>query len=550
MKRTIYKLCSAAAVALAIPLLACGGPVGEEPTAAAAGATGPRHGGTLVVGLIADIGSVNVYATLSTTPTQEAITLMFLRLMEEQPDYQEHPPTLKPQLAESWEFSPDRKILTVHLREDILWSDGVPVTAEDVRFTWQAQTHPAVIWDSAYYKDGIDDVEVVDPHTVRFHFNRVSANQLFWVNEGEIIPQHAWSQLPFEQWRENSDWFLEHLVVSGPYIVTSWTPQQEIVLARNERYYQAGLPYIDRVVIRVVPDRSSLLTQALAGDLDVVTGLALSDVQRVERAPHLKLVSHWGRGQVFVAWNTRHPFFSETAVRQALTMAIDRTAIIEAIYGEEYGRLPIAPVLTDVWALNDELEQWPYDPEEAQRILAAHGWTDSDGDGILDRDGKPFSFDLLTNVGNQQRIDATVMIQGQLRRVGIDARPRTEAFNPLMERANRHEFEAILMRWGVPTDLDLTYAYHSASIASGFNVFSYSNPEVDRLLERVQTVPDFRGFKEHLEGVQALIHRDQPMTLLWESKDLGTINRRVHYQEPNVLRWLWHLWEWWLEPAA
>jgi len=510
----------------------------------------PRDGGTLVVGFIADLSSVNPYATLSTSVPQEVASLMFLQLMEEQPDFSNGPPTMLPQLAQRWEYSEDRKSVTFHLREDVVWSDGVPVTAEDVRFTWQAQIHPAVAWDSAYYKESIQDVEVVDEHTVRFHVERDAVHLLLWINEGEIIPKHAWSQLPFEEWTHDSEWFLDHLVVDGPYRVTGWTPQQEIVLERNPSYFEQGRPRIDRVVIRVAADRSSLLNQILAGGLDLVYGLSVSDVPRIEGSDRLRLLAHWGRGHVFIAWNLRNPLFSDVRVRQALTMAIDRQAIVETTYGK-YARVANSPVLSYVWAYNSDLKFISYDPEHARQLLAEAGFRDSDGDGILDRDGQPFRFELATNVGNQQRADATIFIQEQLRRVGIDARPRYVAFNPLMERTNQGDFEAVIMRWSMPTDLDMTFAYHSSSIGEGSNVFGYSNPELDALLVKAQQAPDAATLKGYLWQIQAIIQRDQPMTYLYEPQDLTACSRRVHFadQPPNVLRRLWHAWDWWLSPA-
>lgn len=540
---------AAAGLLLLLGTTACGG--GREVTDGprAGGEAGPSRGGTLVAGMIADMESINVYAVPSNAVTQEVVSLLYLRLVEERPDSQQHPPTIKPALAERWELSPDRRSLTFHLREDATWSDGVPVTAEDVRFSWQAQTHPDVLWDSAYFKEGITDVEVLDPHTVRFHFNRVSAQELLNVNEGEIIPKHAWSRLPFEEWRQRSDWFMEAPVVSGPYTLESWTPQQEIVLRRNERFHQEGKPYIDRIIMRVVADRSTLMTQALTGELDHVFGITLSDAERVEAAPNLRLISFWGRGTVFIAWNLTHPLFAETPVRQALTLAMDRQRIVDTIYGS-WGRLAVSPVISDYWAFNQEIEPWPYDPDRAREILEAQGWVDRDGDGIREKDGRPFSFELATNTGNQQRLDAAVMIQEQLRQVGVEARVRTMAFNPLMARATRHEFEAILMKWSMPTDLDLSFAFHTEAIGRADNVFSYSNPEVDRLLEAAKTVSEMEAMRPYLDPIQEIIHRDQPMTFLWESKDLGVASRRLHFgdEPPNILRRFWHAWEWWLEP--
>ena len=183
---------------------------GDDGTATAptpAAAADPRRGGTVVIGWSAAPTGVNELITQGTAVTTEVVRQLLPQLLEEQPDFEEHPPTFRPLLASSYEWSPDRRTITFHLREDAVWSDGVPVTADDVRFTWQAHSHPDVAWDSAYMKEHIKDVEVVDPKTARFHFDKVYAKQLQDVNEGGILPKHAWEKLPFSRWRDNADWF-------------------------------------------------------------------------------------------------------------------------------------------------------------------------------------------------------------------------------------------------------------------------------------------------------------------------------------------------------
>ncbi len=187
------------------------------PSASEKTPAGPRRGGTVVTGWTAEPRRGQRLILPASQMNSEVQYRMFLHLVEEQPDFQDHPPTFKPLLAKSYEWSADHKILTFRLREDVVWSDGVPVTAEDVRWTWQAQIHPDVAWEGADSKRWITDVEVVDPHTVRFHFERAYAKQLLDANECPILPKHAWEKLPFSQWRQNNDWFRQHLVVDGPF---------------------------------------------------------------------------------------------------------------------------------------------------------------------------------------------------------------------------------------------------------------------------------------------------------------------------------------------
>jgi len=549
-KRKVLRASSLALLVGGLLLAGCKG--GEERSAASSSAAEPatpRRGGTVVLGWTGEPSGVNELTDPSSLPTLELLFRLYLHLLEEQPDYEVHPPTLAPQLAKSYEWSDGHKTLTFHLREDAMWSDGVPVTAEDVRWTWQAQVNPDVAWDSFDAKRWITDVEVVDPHTVRMRFSRVYAKQLLDANEGVILPKHAWEKLPFSQWRQNSEWFKAHLVVDGPFTVSSWVHQQQIVMQRNDRYYEKGLPYLDRAVMRIVPDQASAFAQLLNGELDFVPQIAPSDVPRVKANPRLQLIEYWFNLYVTVVWNNERPLFSDPEVRQALTMAIDRQTIVDTVLGP-FGRVATSPITSLVWAHDKSIKPWPYDPAKATAILAAKGWKDTDGDGVLDRQGKPFAFDLITNTGNQLRSDATVMIQEQLKKVGIRVTPRQLEWNTMISSILGGSFDAAMMGYSLDTSLDMTTNFHSRAIAEGGNNPRYRNPEMDRLLETAASQPEILAERPYLDRIQQILHRDQPMTLLWESKRLTAVNKRVRNVKPTVAASLFNLKEWWIKPEG
>ncbi|HEX9940595.1 MAG TPA: ABC transporter substrate-binding protein [Thermoanaerobaculia bacterium] len=523
----------------------------EEPAGpAAAPASGPRRGGTVVTGWISEPGGVNYLILPNSQHTNEMLFRVFLHLIEEQPDFQDHPPTFAPQLATSWEWSPDHKTLTFHLRDDVVWTDGVPVTAEDVRWTWQAQINRDVAWELADSKQWITDVEVVGPHTVRYHYSRVYAKQLLDANEGAIVPKHAWERLPFSQWRQNGDWFKQHRVANGPFTIASWKPQQQIVLQRNDRYYEKGLPRLDRVVLRQIPDQAAGLTQLLNGELDFVTQIAPSDVPRVQANPRLEMIAYWFNLYVFIGWNNDRPLFKDPEVRRALTLAIDRKTIVDTLLGP-YGRVASSPILTTVWAHDRSIQPWPYDPAAARRILAAKGWKDTNGDGVLDKGGKPFAFELISNAGNQLRTDATVMIQDQLKKVGVRATPRQIEFNTLIDQTMAGNFDAAILGYSMDTSLDLRSTFHSEAMdENGNNTARYSNPEVDRLIELAASQPDMLSEKPYLDRIQQILHREQPFTFLWESQRLTAANKRVRNVKPTMVASFFNLKEWWIEPEG
>jgi peptide/nickel transport system substrate-binding protein len=543
---------------LLLPLLAavllagCGRREDEHP-AAATGSGTPRRGGSITTAVIAEPGGLNEYTTPSSLASDEVLFTVFRHLVQEQPDFSEHPPTFAPELATSYDWSSDHKTLTFHLRENAMWSDGVPITAEDVRWTWQAQIDPAVAWDNSFMKREIRDVEVVDPHTVRFHFNRAYAKQLADANEGTILPKHAWEKIPFAEWRQRNDWFKQNAVFSGPFVVASWKTQQELVLRRNERFYEKDRPYLDQVVMRVTLDPGTALLQLLNGEVEFYGQIPPGDAPKIKTSPRLNLVSYWSNLYVFVSWNNDDPLFADRDVRRALTMGIDRQAIVDTILGS-YGRVAVSPIISSVWAHDRNLKAIPYDPAEARRILESKGWKDSDGDGVLDRGGKPFAFELSSNAGNQQRADAAVMIQQQLKKVGVQAVPRTLEFNTLVDQANKGKIAALIIGLSLDTSLDLTGNFHSSQIPSpsneGSNFERYRNPEVDRLIDEIAATPDILSARPKLEQLQQILYRDQPVTLLWESQRLSPISKRIHDAKPNALRSLFNLKDWWVEPRS
>ncbi len=504
-----------------------------------------QRGGQAVFAYLSDINGVNELIASGTLFSSDVLQKLFLPLLREQSDYRDHPPTFAPALATSHEFSEDRKRLTFKLRSDVLWSDGVPVTAEDVRWTWQAQMDPEVSWDYAQVKENITDVEVLDPHTVRFHFSKSYAYQLLEANEGLILPKHAWSELPFEEWRSRSDWFSDHLVTNGPFLLESWKPQEQIVLARNDRYFDSTKPYLDRIVFRFLPDLRAQVTELVAGRLDFVNGLSVEDAALIEETAHTDLVSFWNRAYTYLCWNTARPLFAEKEVRRALTMAIDRELLIESIWGR-HARPSTSPIISSVWAHDRSLEPWPFDPDEARRLLAEHGWQDHDGDGLLDKDGRSFSFEMTSNAGNTIRSDTLVLIQQQLARIGIDAQPRLLEMNTLIQSNMAHDFDATVGTWGIDTTLDISYAFHTLSIDDGWNYGSYSNPEVDRLIDEAgrQTLPEEAG--PFLIELQRILHEEQPYTFLWEPEKLIGTSRRLRNVQSNALLPLFDLEEWWL----
>lgn len=527
-----------AAWLLAAGLVACG------PAEVSQEAPSQGEDSTVVVAYSIDIEGVNELTT-QPTPIHMATQYfaLFLPLLEEQADYQTGPPTFAPRLAESYELSDDRLQATFRLRDDVVWSDGVPVTAEDVRWTWQAQTSPEVGWNYADSKSRIRDVEVVDDHTVIFHFTEVYPSQLLDINTGVILPKHAWSQLPFDQWRDNSGWFYDHLVTNGPFLLESWEPQQRFVLARNPRYFEPGIPKVDRIVFEVTREPQAQLAKLRSQQAHLVEFLTPADIASVEANDFLRVETYIPRFFYFIVWNIERPLFQDTKVRQALTMAIDRQAIIDTLY-YGYASPSHSPLASDIWAHNKDLEPWPYDPTRAKKLLAEAGWNDSDGDGTLDKDGQAFRFELVTNSENQVRRDIVVMVQQMLGQVGLQVEPRLMEFNALIGPLSTQDFDAAVAGLAIDTSLNMRFFFHSEAIGGGYNWGAFSNPRVDQLILELEGESDTVVIKQKLDEIQAILHREQPMTFLYQGLRAGGVNRRLVDYDPNAINSFFNMRYW------
>jgi peptide/nickel transport system substrate-binding protein len=506
-----------------------------------------RRGGKVVICWSTDLGGVNPLTLHSGIASDEILNQMFLRLFEEQPDFADHPPTLTPQLAFFRSWSDHHKTLTLSLRKNVLWSDGVPVTADDVRWTWQAERNEDVRWDRKHMKDGITDVEVVNPETVRFHFSHVYAKQMLDANEGVILPKHSWSGLPFREWRKNPDWFRTHLVVDGPFRLSQWSKNKEIRLRRNDLYFDSARPNLDEVIFRIEPSEKKRSELLFSRAVDFISQVSPDDAVHIAKDSKLVLIAFWYRVVSAVAWNNERPPFDDREVRRALAIGVDRKSIVNQLFYRSYvsyGRLATSPIVASAWAHNHNLSLLPYDPNEARRILTSKGFVAINGDGTLYRNGKPFSFTLRTNMENDERTKAAQEIARQLGTIGVRVQVAAQEFDKLNDELNAGDFDAAIIGLSMDTSFDLTEHFATSSIERGENYARYSNPQVDDLIASAMRNKYILDSRPELNRVQMILNEDEPYTLLWESQRLNAVNVRVHDVRPNALFSLANLQEW------
>jgi peptide/nickel transport system substrate-binding protein len=524
---------------LAPALASCQGAAGDL-GGDASGA--PVDGGTVVIGVISDVDNL-LDVTSTTAAAQEIIDQMFLALV----DVREDLLSFDPALARSWETGEDGKSVTFHLAPEARWHDGQPVTAKDVAFTHQLHTDPTVGYAARSWKDFITEVVVVDDHTVTYRFDRVYPYQIMDASVGAILPEHLLREIPRTQLAGCE--FARNPVGNGPFRFSRWEMQQSIELVADEGFF-LGRPHLDRVVFRIVPDKTSLLTQLETGEIDVMEDVPPHEVARLEQlGGKLRVERFLGRTYTYIGWDSTNPLFASPGVRRALGMAIDRQGIIDALcYG--HARPCLGPIHPILWAHHDDLESVPFDPEGARTLLAEEGWSDSDADGVLDRNGVPFEFELKTNLGNQVRMDASVMIQSQLERIGVRVSPRTYEWTVLWDSVIRHSYgTAVLVGWNVGLKVDLKSMFHSESRSEKYNHTGYANPLVDELIDRALSAETLEEAGPMWKRVQELIVEDQPYTFLFILDRIYGVNERVRGTVPDTRGYYRNLSEWWI-PAA
>ena len=481
------------------------------------------QGGRVVIGVPGDVTSLNIY-TATNAFSQEMVDRLFLKLADEQDDFSQGPPTFAPSLAKSWEISPDGLQLTFHLDARARWSDGRPVTARDVVFSHQAATSREVSWVGSDVKDFIVDVRAPDERTVVYRFRQVDPYRLMDAAEGNVLPAHAYEKTPLADWPKRS--FLEAPVVDGPFLLKRYERGTLIELARNPNYLRAPLPKLDSVVFRILPDEATLVNELLSGGIDVMENVPATATKRIEADPRLRLVRVPDLSYHFICWNTSRPLFVDGRVRRALTLSIDREAIREALLPDT-GRPSSGPVLSFLWAHDPSLRPLPYDPDAARALLKEAGWVDTDGDGLVDRDGRPFRFTLDINQGSRLRADVAQMVAAQLLKVGVEAVPRLFEFGAFIERHEKHDFDAFVGSWRESTKVDLKSAFHSASRDGGYNYGMYANPRLDEIIDRARAATDPKEARALWFKAQAIVAADQPYTFLFERDRLNAVPRRL-----------------------
>ncbi|WIJ25122.1 ABC transporter substrate-binding protein [Devosia sp. RR2S18] len=427
---------------------------------------------TLVVGADVDAGTLDPRLTRDTTAARTA-DLIYSGLVHITPSLEP-----VPDLAESWE-NPDPTTFIFKLRPDLTFSDGSPLTAEDVVFTYTTIVDPDFNAPQRALYSPISAVEALDPLTVKFTLSAPYAPLLSYLDIG-IVPKAL---------VEGGADLALNPVGAGPMKLVSWDRGSEIVLEANENYWR-GAPEIENVTIRIIGDNSARAQAFEAGDLDVIQSpLSPQDIERLEADDRFGGVITAGLGINYINFNTNDPLLSDPAMRTAFAKLIDQETIVNDIY-QGVDEITNSILLPSSWAYSDTISQPTFDIEGAIADFNALGWTDSNADGILDKDGQDLEVTLSTHSEDPNRVQTVEYLQAIFESAGVRAAAQITdwpSFSTNYVQKGMHQIA--LLGWLNIVDPDrLMFAQFTTDGPTNWG--GYSNPEVDALLQEGRTTLD------------------------------------------------------------
>lgn len=409
-------------------------------------------------------------------------------------------------LARAWEPSPDYREWTYHLRTDVRWHDGTPVTAHDVAFTLKLLRDPEV---GELVPRTIESVTVLDDSTITV---RGRSNWLYYQTWTVYLPRHLLeAEDPDEFW----DWeFWKHPVGNGPYRFVRYLPRTAMEFEANPDHYRAK-PKIERVVLKFVD--GAMLPELLSGNVDAMPGTSPAQMATLAADRRFE-VYYWvslTESRV-IYWQKDHPILGDSRLRKALTLAIDRRGLLRLLDLPEDVPLVDGPFTARQMLRGDLPEPLPYDPDMARSLLGAAGWVDADQDGIRERDGRELRIAAIASSHFSQPgwQELVIYVQDQLRKVGVQMEIEILERGVFSERRRSGDFEAL-------------FSWFNAGRLTWQPAAGYVNPRVVELLDAAEVAMDPEVRDHVYRELARLFQDDVPVTFLFPDVWSWAAHRRI-----------------------
>lgn len=453
----------------------------------------------------------------------------------------------EPELAERYEVSKDNLVYTFYLNKDAKWSDGQPVTSEDVKFSIEAVRDPKYQASHRipYYED-VETIETPDAHTVKIKMKKkYFMNLMVLGTKGftPIIPKHIYQDPKYK-------FPIAAIVGSGPYKVEAYNRGKNLMLVRDPNHWAKdkqgfnGLAKFEKVNFRFIKEENLQLEMAKKGQLDFVEPVRAETFEKKAvgepfgtTVKKIKAENKRPKNYGFIGWNFKNPIFADKDTRLALSYLFNRKSLIEkfmfntAVEGK-------GPVYYKSDFMPSDVKAIPFDPVKAKQLLTKAGWTDKDKNGILEKDfdgkSREFRFSLL--LPNRDVEKYFTLYKEDLKKAGIDMEIKLIEWNTFTKLMEEQKFDAITLSWGGGSvEDDLKQIWHSeSSRMGGSNFISYSNKEVDKYIDQARQEMNDKKRKELWKKAVRLIAEDAPYTYLFNPKyDLFLINSRIGYDKPT-----------------
>ncbi len=497
----------------------------------------PEAGGRFVTGSIGEASNLIPYLATDSA-SHEIASHIFVSLLRYDKNLQ-----VEPYAAEWYSMEEEGKLIRFRLRKGILWEDGTELTADDVEFTWKVVTDPKTASPYAESYMAVKEFKKIDKYSFEVRYDAFYARALSSWMSG-ILPKHI---LEGQDLRATS--FSRKPMGAGPFRLASWVPGTSITLTASPTYFE-GEPYIQEVVYRIIPDISTMFLETRAGKLDM---MGLSPQQYLRRTSGefwdtmYRKYKYLSSAYVFMGFNMLHPFFQDIKVRRAISYAIDREGIVKGVLMGQ-GVTAFGPYKPGSWAYHKNLQPITQDIAQAKKLLAEAGFADTNNDGILEKDGKDFSFTLLTNQGNEQRILTAIVIQSQLKDIGIKVEIRTVEWAAFIkEFVDKAQFDAVILAWTIAQDPDIYEVWHSSkAVPGGLNFTRFKSNEVDSILEAARATPDMRKREALYARMQEIFHEEQPYCFLFVPYSLPIVQSRFRGIEAALAGIMYNFDKWWI----